>query len=110
MADSAPAVDYLEEATSAALRFSDLEHPGEGLGEHVGHVLRTHPGRRMKAEASCARLDDRPLLTRFAPDPLVLGQDDPRPAPSLSKPDLVVGVLVEQLVMGDDVDVAVCPP
>jgi hypothetical protein len=61
----------------------------------------------VKAEAPCARLDDRLLLAGLPPDPLVLGQDHPGPTASLSEPDLVIGVLVEQLVVGNDVDVGI---
>ena len=57
----------------------------------------------MKDEASCAELDDRHLLTRFAADPFVLRENHPPLAPRFLEPHLVVGVLGEEVIVSDDV-------
>jgi hypothetical protein len=102
MPDPTSAIHDLDEATSSLLAFNDVQDPWNCSNQHFGHLLGSHTRRRMEAEAAGARLADSSLLTRFAPDPLVLGQHDPASFSGLAKPHLVVGVLREEVVVRDD--------
>lgn len=110
MPDPTSAVDDLDEATSSLLRLGDLQHPRQRPDQHVCHLLRPHTGSRMKAEASSMRFNQGPLLARLPADLLVLRQHDPASSARLAQPDLVVGVLVEDVVVRDERDVRIRRP
>jgi hypothetical protein len=64
----------------------------------------------VQAEASDTGVDDDALLSGLSPDPFVLREDDPPTAAGLAKPDFVVRVLREDVVVGDHGNVQPCRP
>lgn len=77
--------------------------PWERADENIGHLLGRHSLGRMEDETPCARAADGSLFAGLSPDLFVLREDDPSPPSGLSQPHLVVGVLREDVIVGDDV-------
>ncbi len=80
---------------------NDLEDPRERSHEGLPHLLTRHSLRRMQAEARHSGFDDGSLFAWSIPDAIVLHQDDPTPSTGLAKPNLVVRVLREDVVVSD---------
>lgn len=101
MSDSSLTVYDLDEPPPLLIACG-REDPRQRSDEDVRHTLRRHPFGRMKDETSCAGPHDCDLLARLAADPFVLCKDDPSLPARLAEPYLVIGVLREDIVVGDD--------